>query len=275
MACIVVHLRWSKLSKHVYYYGVGLAQHLRGLGHQIEVIDKSSLIRDNGVHLRIDLDNGYWLWDDSDWCNPRHSIAGSCPKDPDCLGIFKTNWSEPHKLHAKVHRWMIWPRDPNRYFGVLDSIRAIGYGSVDRLFWRGRRPEYRRKFLAALESHLDPDFKVPLEMVDFVTSLRTYKMFLSLRGLGKWCFRDIEGMGVGGVMLADCFPCEMINMPINGVHYVAPDEPTPEGILEKYLEVREDTKLCREISQNAIEWFDQTIRPPTCYVSVCRTMGLG
>lgn len=95
----------------------------------------------------------------------------------------------------------------------------------------------------------------------YFEELNDSKISLSLNGAGEICNRDMEILCSGSVLLRPKLNQKFHNELIPDVHYIAVDRVNNpveqlDLLLKKYEEIKDNSELLNNISNNGLEWFN-------------------
>jgi hypothetical protein len=133
----------------------------------------------------------------------------------------------------------------------------------NELFFRGYLHGMRRKLHLLNEIPMSEE---RIEPFDYFKELTNNKICLSLNGVGEICFRDIEILSSGSVLLRPLLKQKLHNELIPNVHYIPFEESFDpaeqmEIIKEKYNEIKDNDDLLREVSKNGYQWYRENGTP--------------
>lgn len=97
---------------------------------------------------------------------------------------------------------------------------------------------------------------------EYMAELNSHKINISINGHAEVCFRDMEILGLGNVLLRTKFVGKFHNELIPNYHYIAIDvddyedhKTIADKIINKYNEVKDDAALLNFIGNNGREWY--------------------
>jgi len=221
--------------------------------------------------LIIYRDNRYWAVDPDDLCKSPTLRIKEFKEDDNCIGILKAQYRPwiSQLTHSKVMPWLYFPRDPEAYFN--SDIESHPTHSERKLHWRGVMSHGRRGILNSLKDILnDSTLKVPLEQ--YLDEVNSHKVILSLPGVANLNHRDIELFGMGAAVLRPTLKTELYTPLIPDYHYIASGD-TSEDIRKRYHEVIDDDEFLESIRANARKWYEDNIKPPSCFIRTMECMG--
>lgn len=145
-----------------------------------------------------------------------------------------------------------------RHEDIANNIRKpFNEKTKNNLIFRGAIYDVRRR-LMDLDNTIITDKK--LEVYDYLNEINDNKISLSLNGAAEICNRDIEILSVGSVLLRPKLTQKFHNDLIDGVHYIGfniDNDPKIQLdiIKSKYEEIKNDTELLKNVSENGQKWF--------------------
>lgn len=134
----------------------------------------------------------------------------------------------------------------------------------DKLYFRGGQG-YR-----PILEHLDSNYTSEFGSVNrdhYFNEIISHKLALSVDGVGEFCYRDVELMGVGTPMIRYEFVSQMKAPLIPNFHYISIERPDDlpcyregekhhaEKLLDRYMQVINDDELLQFISTNARNYY--------------------
>ena len=169
----------------------------------------------------------------------------------------------------KVEPWYYFQTDFVN-LDVLYEKRKHIKTKLDKIYFKGSTSY--RPFLDYISSDIitNNDTVTPTE--NYLNDLINYKLGLSIDGVGEFCYRDIELMGMGVPMLRYEFVSQMNTPLIPNYHYISVDRPKDlllyrEGtkkhaakLIERYEEVIDDKEFLEFISKNARQYFNDNLK---------------
>jgi len=169
----------------------------------------------------------------------------------------------------KIEPWYYFQTD----FVNLDVIyekRKYIKNKLDKIYFKGSTGY--RSFLDNISSDIITDYNYISPSENYLNDLINYKIGLSIDGVGEFCYRDVELMGIGVPMLRYEFLSQMNTPLIPNYHYISVDRPNDlplyrEGnkchadkLIERYKEVVNDIEFLDFISKNAKQYFDDNLK---------------
>lgn len=130
--------------------------------------------------------------------------------------------------------------------------------SNDNLFFRGYLYG-ERKVMSEYKPDLFTDSRKGV--IDYFDELNDTKISLSLNGAGEICNRDMEILCSGSVLIRPKLNQKFHNELIPDFHYISvenvnnPKEQL-DIIIKRYEEIKENSELLNEISNNGLDWFN-------------------
>lgn len=111
-----------------------------------------------------------------------------------------------------------------------------------------------------------PNLNVPLE--EYIETLASEKINLSLNGHGELCHRDMEILGLGNVLLRPKLTSKFYEPLVPDVHYIGVEyDDLPGGqanhraladrIFDKFNEIKDNTDFLDFVGKNARAWFER------------------
>jgi hypothetical protein len=195
-------------------------------------------------------------WNDSN--RPEKTRINPILESPKCQFILKCQYN-PNYRTSKVRPFFYFEKtNPKEFSSSLSELRSIEK-SYKELYWRGNTHLGRLDLLNSISDLLNKDWKETIDRKDFYQELASYKMALSLPGLGKSCHREFECFAIGTVVVAPMFQ-NTYHMPlIPNYHYLTLEQGPFDEIVRKKIEATSDDVLSY-IRINAMKYYDDYIR---------------
>lgn len=147
----------------------------------------------------------------------------------------------------------------NLEFEKLSDLyrKPLNERTNNNLFFRGHLYGDRKLMQLYKPQYFAKD-KVELDL--YFEELNDSKISLSLDGAGEICNRDMEILCNGGVLLRPALTQKFHNELLPDVHYIAVQRVSNpveqfDLLLKKYEEIKDNTELLNNISNNGLEWF--------------------
>jgi hypothetical protein len=170
--------------------------------------------------------------------------------------------------HVKkdLHKFSPWSYFQSGFFNldVYHEKRKYIKNKIDRLYYKGETPN--RPFLNHIDKDLITDFScIPGDM--YMNELINHKIALSIDGVGEFCYRDVELMGLGVPMIRYEYISQMKSPLIPNHHYISlerPDDleyyrlgekPHADALINRYNEVVNNEEFLEYISSNARQYY--------------------
>jgi hypothetical protein len=206
-------------------------------------------------------------------------------RDERCRKILKCQYRAaalkgPH--YEKVVPWTYFDRFWPRKEPLLVASRKV-VRRIDRMYFRGSDWDRRGDVLNELRRRglTNADFRT-LDYSDYVREAGTYKVMLSLPGMGDLCHRDIEWFGSGACVLRPRVENEFHDKLIADVHYVsvdvdyrnAPAAVVADSIEKRFGEIIHDREYMEFVGANAARWYDANVQRDSAMDLTVRLLGL-
>jgi hypothetical protein len=205
-----------------------------------------------------------FLFDTHDHSNHGLQMLSILKHDPSVVHVIKSQFDTDKYLPTdSFSPASYYPREIGKYLDIVDEVRVHRKDSVKRdgLFFTGKRWKGRGRVVDSLREFIPQGFRLPF--VDFVKHMSEYNVILSLPGHGNLCHREFEAFGIGVPVLMPKHKNTLYDPLIPDKHYISVDDTSQ--LKDKYLEVKDNKKLLKSISKNAMKWFDRNCRYPMCY----------
>lgn len=174
---------------------------------------------------------------------------------------------------CKLKKSIYVPLSPNidldYYYHKRQEIKEY----KDKIYFRGNVRGCGRNSITLLESSSYFEGGHSIDMIKYFDEVINYKIGLSIPGVGEFCYRDIEYMGMGIPMIKFQYINELYYPLIPNYHYISIDRmgdfPSernggPEYInayIKRFLEVKDDKEFLEFISKNAREYYVKYLHP--------------
>ena len=168
---------------------------------------------------------------------------------------------------------------------IKKSIYIASSPNIDLDYYHNKRKEikeYKDKFyfrgvtrgtISLLQSSPYFEGGKSINALDYFDDVINYKIGLSVPGVGEFCYRDIEYMGIGIPMMKFQYTNELYYPLIPNYHYISIDRignmieernGTPEhteAYIKRFLEVKDDKEFLNFISTNARNYYEKYLHP--------------
>ena len=253
--------RGHRVSAEYLKYDEPFLPDLEGWAQFLGPMKQAVLDKDTGMFMILDYRDTVM--------NNRHVMA--MVEHPKCVGMISGQYKTPEKgKHPKCHPWMYFSRFIAYYESVLEKMRRIEKDGDKRLFFKGDVSSRIPHRLAALKplaeaGVVNSDFAEKVPFDEYYALSASKQFHLSIPGYGALCHRELESMGFGCVVFMPPFENEMWSVPVPLEHYVPinadPYDSTAfvKEIVRVYNWIKDDDKLLKNISRNAMRWFDENV----------------
>jgi hypothetical protein len=189
-------------------------------------------------------------WSDRDY--PEKMESGKIINHPNCQFVLKCQYNPVWRV-PKLRPFFYFEKTRPRWFSeVLPSLRQIPKTNR-KLYWRGNLHEGREAVLDGIADLLNPDYKETVSVESFYEELASYRLAVSLPGLGKSCHREFECFAIGTVVISPKFQ-NICHAPlIPNYHYIE-----AEDIRTRLQTITEDE--IEFVRRNAMTYYDTYIR---------------
>jgi len=169
----------------------------------------------------------------------------------------------------KVEPWYYFQTDFVN-LDVLYEKRKHIKTKLEKIYFKGSTSY--RSFLDHISSDIITDNNTISPTENYLNDLINYKLGLSIDGVGEFCYRDVELMGIGVPMLRYEFLSKMNTPLVPNFHYISVDRPNDlplyrdgtkvhaDKLIERYREVIGDKEFLEFISKNARQYFDDNLK---------------
>lgn len=209
---------------------------------------------------------------------------------PLCICVLKCQYRTGSygEYENKVSSFIYGVKERENYFSLKDEMKLIPE-SNRKMYFKGNETS-RFNFLEYLSDAnlINKDYgfrkdglrnlKVPQK--EYLQNMASYRISLSLPGVGNCCHREIESFGIGVPVLMPILKNSYYRNLVPNVHYISVDNRnignhrTRDYIVEeekilcemikvRYNEVVNDDEFLEYISNNALLWFKDNIIYPS------------
>lgn len=177
----------------------------------------------------------------------------------------------------KICPWVYFPTNDYDFHSLATTRtnRMFTGNIIPKFYFRGSSLEVRR-----IVKGFSPELFTgggPIGGFDSYTEeLLNYQMGFSIAGRGEFCYRDVEYMAMGIPFIRFEYNSEMAVPLIPNRHYISVPRPTNAPydrdltaehahlIENRFLEVRDDTKLLMLVARNAWNYYYNYIKMDNC-----------
>lgn len=149
---------------------------------------------------------------------------------------------------------------------ITDSVFL--QSNTTQLYFRGDLYLFRKHLLHDNRFTIYNTYNDSLDEIDYLKELKNNFISLSLNGTGEICHRDIESFGTFCTVIRPELTVQFhnklisnyhyIGVPVNDLYHLTPQQfyfQFSDRLYEKYLQIKDDTTLLRNISKNARKWY--------------------
>lgn len=156
---------------------------------------------------------------------------------------------------------------------AIDECHSIKPTMPPKPPFRGKLYNFRNYIVNDDRFNVQGEFRSPK---DYAFEMAANTMNMSLNGAGEICQRDLEVLAMGTTLFRETLCAQFHNPLIPNYHYIAIDcEPIKKTIrdefeyyeaqcevyMDRWNEVKDDTKLLEEVAKNGKEWYEANGRP--------------
>lgn len=143
----------------------------------------------------------------------------------------------------------------------------------DKFYFRGNIGGIGRSAITILETSPYFEGGHNINAVNYFNETINYKIGLCIPGVGEFCYRDIEYMGMGIPMMKFQYINELYHPLIPNYHYISIDrisdfvserngkEEHVNAYINRFLEVKDDKEFLNFISTNARKYYEEYLHP--------------
>lgn len=173
-----------------------------------------------------------------------------------------------HKDLEKISPWYYF-QSGFQDLDVLYEKRKHIKHKKDKIYFRG--VTNHRPFFNNIDFEYFTNFN-PISVEKYFNEIINYKVGLSIDGVGEFCYRDVELMGMGIPMIRFEFTSQMKSPLIPNYHYISIDRPNDlklyrnaekhhvEKIIKRYKEVIDDNDFLEYIGKNARQYYENNFK---------------
>lgn len=149
---------------------------------------------------------------------------------------------------------------------ITESVRL--QSKVTQLYFRGNLYLFRKYLSNDNRFNIYNTYFNNLDEIEYLKELKDNYISLSLNGTGEICHRDIESFGTYCTVIRPELTVKFHNELLSNYHYIG--VPVSDlyhlttqqfyyefsnRVYEKYMQIKDDTKLLQNISNNARKWY--------------------
>jgi len=195
------------------------------------------------------------------------------PNDILLISQYNEEESKSSQYQCKIKKSIYVASSPSIDLDHYYNKRQENKDYIDKFYFRGNINAIGRSVIPLL-SHT-PYFYGghSINTADYFDELINYKVGLCIPGVGEFCYRDIEYMGVGIPMVKFQYINELYHPLIPNYHYISIDrigdltserngkEEHMDAYIKRFLEVKDDKEFLSFISNNARKYYEDYLHP--------------
>jgi hypothetical protein len=195
------------------------------------------------------------------------------PNDILLISQYNEHEIKSANYQCKLKKSIYIPSFPDIDLDYYYNKRRLIEEYIDKFYFRGNIGAVNRNTVHVLHTQFfNGGHSINID--EYFNELTKYKVGLCIPGVGEFCYRDIEYMGIGIPMMKFQYINELYYPLIPNYHYISIDrldndfsiernggEKYAESYTKRFLEIKDNKEFLNFISNNARKYYEEYLHP--------------